>query len=169
MMSQNEAESIAAEIRSHPGLVVLRGFDDCTPEQFWLLDMTGPEFERWWAERDEFWWPVTKERQAEYEEFARILGEEPNPPPLRDSMVLPGKFLPSRIDRDKDDELLSSLWWYFCEVKRFHFCHLCCDLDSFLVAPDGRRIYHKGYTGQRYEKRETTFTNRLWPGAPPIL
>ena len=160
MMSQNEAESIAAEIRSHPGLVVLRGFDDCTPEEFWLLDMTGPEFERWWAEQEEFWYAVTPES-------AKLFGLEASC--VRPAMNLTGRFLPSQLDRESDDELLPSLWCYFREIKRCHFCHLCCDLDSFLDAPDGRRIYHKGYTGQRYKRHETEFTNRLWLGDSPIL
>lgn len=136
----NKPETIADEVKSHPGLVVLRGFDDCTPEEFWLLDMTGPEFERWWAGQAEFWHPVT-------EDLLELFGEcslRARPP-----MNLPGKFLPGQWDHYGPDDALSALWISLHESRRDYYCHLCCDPFSFLRAPDGRRIYHQGYNGPR--------------------
>jgi hypothetical protein len=55
------------------------------------------------------------------------------------------------------DDLLSALWISFYESKRHYYCQICCDGDSFLLTPDGRRLYHKGYPGPRFPFRNFSF------------
>jgi hypothetical protein len=125
----------------------LGGFVDDT-QYFWLLNMTGPELEKWWQEREEFWWPVTPETLEMDALLAPIFGEPEAPPrALRPPMQLPGKFLPGVADRYGEHDPLSSLWTSLYESGRYYYCHLCCDGDSFLKSPDGCHIYHKGYSG----------------------
>jgi len=145
---------VVAAVKSHLGLVVLDCTDDPNTETFWLLDMTAPQFERWWQEREEFWWPVTEEDQmfsrkmADNPGLAKVFGTEI--PALRPAMVLPGTFLrcwPAGADQETTESF--NLWMLLYESKRHHYCRLCCDEDSFLTPPDGRRIFHKGYQGKQ--------------------
>jgi len=146
---------IGGDENDSQGLVVLYDADDPNSEAFWLLDMTAAELERWWPEREECWWPVTEEAQifsrtmAEDPELAETFGTEISS--LRPAMVLPGRFLPCWPTGSLGQESTeaSILWMSFYESKRHHYCRLCCDADSLLTAPDGRRIYHKGYRGDR--------------------
>jgi hypothetical protein len=131
-----QPKNITEEIKSHKGIIVLRFFQDYSPEQFWLLDMTAKEIETWWAAQTEFWWPVTPESQA----LCVLFGEKPEP--LRAAMELPGKFLNTENDPEAE-----RIWTQMDESKKFHRCQLCCDSDSFLIAPGERYLFHQGYSG----------------------
>jgi len=86
---------------------------------------------------------------AEDPELAKVFGT--GIPALRPAMALPGRFLPCWPAGSRGQESIeaSQLWMSFYESKHHHYCRLCCDADSFLKTPDGRRIYHKGYRGER--------------------
>lgn len=150
MQTENlpDAASIVAAVKAHPGLVVLHEDEDSN-FAFWLLDMTAPEFERWWLEREEFWWAVTKESQQKvWRTVAEVFGKAV--PALRPAMVLPGKFIPCGLgSRYPVSNEAIELWYSFYESFRHHTCHICCDSDSAMRTPDGRYIYHRGYRGER--------------------
>jgi hypothetical protein len=139
---QSLAQITIATVEAHRGLIVLRSFDDSESEYFWLLRMTAPEFEQWWLEREESWWPVYPEEE---EILARLFGEQPRP--AREPMELPGMFLHAWAKDYSSCKDVVDFWTSLYRSKRFHHCHLCCDPDSFLVTPTGRRLYHKGYRG----------------------
>ena len=115
---------------------MLRDIDLGGACQFWLLDMAPREFETWW------------EQQESFEEFRGTPGElafyeacGTPPPPIRKRSPLPGKRLNIETDEDMD------LWMSLSETHSHYFCQLCCDCDSYLKAPEGRMIHHKGYRG----------------------
>jgi hypothetical protein len=140
-MNPTEPEIIIAKIKSHKGQIVLRGFSDNSPEQFWLVNFNGTELELWWQNRDQFWWEITPESRED--PLAAVFGCAP--PPLCSPMQLPGEFLPSQFEHHGEDDPLSSYWQSLYETKRGYYCQICCDGDPFLRTPDGRRILHKGY------------------------
>jgi hypothetical protein len=137
---RNHPGSIIKAVKSHQGLLVLLSDDEPGSEVFWLLDMTAKELERWWQDREDFWWPIDPE---EDKRLAPILGLEPRP--ARPRMVLPGTFLGVGVPDRDDEQLLTQFWDSLYNLKRYHYGRLCCNVDSFLHTPDGRRIYHKGY------------------------
>ena len=153
-MEQTPSHPIIAAVKSHPGLVVLHGFNDNTPGQFWLLDMTGPELEAWWAERESFWWAVTEEIQ----EFYRICGDEPEP--LRAPMVLPGRFL------SDDSEEHLEFWCSLSASHRHYYCQICCENDSFLKTPDGRLILHQNHMDRNHDRADCL---PRWPTPSRVL
>jgi hypothetical protein len=128
----NEPASIVAAVKSHPGLLVLRESYDGNEELFWLLDMTAPEFECWWRER---------------EEFGRLAAEGD---PILPQMVLPCRFLSCWPGDGKwEPNVAVELWYSFLYSNGYHLCQICCDADSFLITPDGRSICHRGCQGHR--------------------
>lgn len=140
--NQSPIHPTIAAVKAHRGLVVLGGFTEPDSEYFWLLDVTATEFEKWWLEREEFWWAVNAEEEAI---LAPIFGGEPSP--ARDAMILPGTFLRGWPDKYGNGDDVHEFWLSLYESKRHYLCHICCDLDSFVMTPTGRHIYHKGYTG----------------------
>ena len=147
-MSQPHPDPIITAVQSHRGTVVLRCFDDNSPAVFWLLDMTGPELERWWLARDSFWFSYPRYSEEDDRKLAAIFGEEPPPsprPPPLPPMVLPGTFL------DGKSQEIWDFWHALNESGLFYCCHIWSDEESWLLTPDGRRIYHKGFVGVRLE------------------
>lgn len=128
------------QVLNHKGMVVLRDIDWGREFQFWLLDMQPKEFEEWWGQQESFdTFLGTPTDLLIYE----VLGE--TPPPIRKPGPLPGRRLSIQTDEDMD------LWMRMSETKAHYFCQLCCDCDSYLKAPDGRTIHHKGYRGDEGE------------------
>ena len=154
---QPQLNPIITAVESHRGTVVLSSSDDFSFVHFWLSDMTGPELEQWWTERDHFWSRYIspprgteeeeREREACERTLAAIFGEElpPSPWPIPGPpMVLPGTFL----DGESQD-----LWdfWSVLDESHLHYRKSdgWSDHDSWLLTPDSRRIYHKGFVGVR--------------------
>ena len=146
-MKSADIDKIIGIVKSHRGIVVLRSFPDYDAERFWLLDMTGPELERWWEAQEEFWLASGPKAQQAEIILARIFGEPDDPPPLRPPMRLPGRFLPGWSSGE--DTRLSKLWCALHNSGEHYYCEICCNIDSFLAKPYGGYVLHKKHPERR--------------------
>lgn len=120
------------ELQTHSGEVVLCEIDQGYKCQFWLVPLSAGELEDWWLSQDTFEDNPDGLWDALHEEF----GE---PPPPHSTHEIPGTFL----DADAD------LWMQMEESGKHYYCMICCDSHTYLRRPDGSRIYHRGYTGEK--------------------
>lgn len=116
------------------GIVVLRDIDSGYKSGFWLIPMTGEEFEAWWLSQETF----VSDPDGTLAILCKIFNEEL--PPLRKN-GLPGELLVA--ETDTDDDLWSRMWG----EHRYYTCALCCDQDAYLRRPDGTILHHKGFKG----------------------
>lgn len=132
-------DAAKAVIEHRDGLVVLTewGFEHA---KFWLTPFSAEALESWWLAVETF------ESPEQYEltkTMAEALKEEPPPPKTALPPQIPGHFLSPETDPEWE------LWWKMEDSHDFYFAHFCCDSDSFLRRPDGTRLYHPGFEGDR--------------------
>lgn len=113
--------TLREKLSAHQGAVVLKGFED---SDFWLVPFDANELEAWWTSQETF----------------GLLIDQPQPP---NKLHPPGRILAAKTGDDFD------LWNEMQRSRRFYYCELCCDYDSFLQRPDGTRLYHKGFKGEQ--------------------
>jgi len=123
---------VLKRVSKHPGLVVLHATLHCQPCGFWLLDMQPNELEDLWRSQETFASPLSPE-----ESLLRRLFFEPLPP-VCVPPKLPGVFVTATGRKPV------ALWNAMSKSERHYRCVICGDDDSILIAPDGRRIRHKG-------------------------
>lgn len=134
--------TVAQQIAAHQGMVVLRDINSET-SQFWLVPMSGGQFEQWWLAQKTLDLPeseLTPEAIEIEQELRVIFGEQDYEPPKYRTEPFPGIFLSA----EAEDEI--ALWLEMCSQKAHYFCNLCCNADSYLRTPDGRTLWHAGST-----------------------
>lgn len=123
-------------VRGHPGTVVLLKCDPPEDFQFWFAPFSACDLEKWWLERDTF----NFNPDGVWDSAYKVFGE--TPPPHR-SFDVPGLF-------DLGDSWeLYRLWKRLRKLKRYYGGKICCDDDSYLERPDGNRLFHLGFRGDR--------------------
>lgn len=129
------------KIRKYKGTVVLRENDYGNPLEFWFVPMEREEFELWWMNQETF-----DDNPPGENELMEVLKKSLNEPhELKPVWVFewPGKIITA------ETEDMSSLWLDLEESNRYHFCHIYSDEDTFLITPEGKYLYHKGYCGKK--------------------
>ena len=106
-------------LESHHGIVVLMDFEFGYKSKFWLVPMTGDEFERWWAAQESFGAPSG---------LCRLIMEYP-----LSSVVLPGERI--RVETDAED----ARWDKMSRVGDYYSCHFFDDEFTYLMTPDGKK------------------------------
>ncbi len=138
-MGNESTMGMAARVQAHKnGLVILRDGDHGAFVSFWLVEMNGRDLESWWRSIESF----SSFSGSPVELLFCEIFQEPVPP-IRKGPVIPGHMLTA--GNEEEVRFWMDLW----DTHRYYSCVLCCDSDSHLEAPEGRRIYHRGYDGER--------------------
>jgi len=133
----NVAE-IQKEIASHEGTLVLRICDPPENGIFWFSPFSENELIVWWQSQQSFMFNPEGCWDPLYKFF-----NEP-PPPHRDFDV-PGLFVCTDHDHDED---VWQLWKKMFSTHKHATCELCCNSDSYLQLPDGRKFFHAGFKSE---------------------
>lgn len=128
-------------INTYKGTVILREFDNGYKIFFWFVPITREEFESWWMKQETF--DDNPHGKNEIIEILKKSCNEPYEPALIWVFDWPGEIL------EAESEYMSKLWLDLYESGQYHFCHIYSDEDSFLITPEGRYLYHKGYCGEK--------------------
>ena len=137
MSLQEEVEEFLKKNADHL-LVAVMGYT-CG---VWLVPLTPEQFEDWWRAQPTFeCWP---ENYAEEEILlANIFNEEPNLNKNTTPIEYPGPMLMAETDDDA-----KYVYDLGCDHEHYH-CMLRFDLNSYLLTPDEKLIYHAGYIGDQ--------------------
>ena len=124
-------EELRERISTHAGCVVLGYTDDCRA-YFWLVPFTATALEEWWRQQETF---------EQGNEVTRVLADI-FAEPLKKFRTeeIPGEMLWA------EDDASNQLWDEMSDSATHYKARLCCDSDSYLKAPDGRSIFHRGCT-----------------------
>lgn len=128
-------------IETYKGTVVLRENDYGNPLEFWFMPMRREAFEAWWMNQETF-----DDNPHGWNEAREVLAKTFNEPHESKPVWVfewPGEILSS----ESDD--MTKLWLKLEESNQYHFCHIYSDEDSFLITPEGKYLYHKGYCGEK--------------------
>ena len=126
-------------IQKHHGTVVLLKCDPPEDGQFWFAPFSKEELESWWMKHESF--DVYNENT---DMIYRIFGQTP---PAHRKFDVPGLFV--GFDNNWD---LQRAWLRLRKRREFYTGKICCDFDSYLERPDGRRIFHPGFRGDASQK-----------------
>jgi hypothetical protein len=133
------------KIKTYKGTIVLRDFDNSYKIFFWFVPMTREEFESWWMNQETF--DDNPPGKNEIMEILKKSCNEPYEPKPVWVFEWPGEIINTETDE------MSELWLKLDESKKYHFCHIYSDEDSFLITPEGKYLYHKGYCGEKKDYR----------------
>lgn len=136
---------LVEKIKIYNGTIVLRDFDNGYQIFFWFVPMLKEEFELWWINQETF--TVNSPEWAEStEKLTKIFNElyESKPVSVFD---WPGEILAV------ETEEMSKLWTELYGSGQYHFCHVYSDTDSFIITPEGKYLYHKGYCGDKRDDK----------------
>ena len=128
------------KLKAFKGTIVLREWDYGTNIDFWLVPMANDELEKWWISQNTFDDNPPLKNEI-LDEMAKRFNEE-RPKEKVWTFSWPGKKLVVKNNRDTE------LWMNMYDSKRYYFCHVYSDEDSFLTTPDERRIHHRGFSGK---------------------